>query len=97
MLAYPCRVLSEINHRHGLLPWVVSIGFVVGREAAQRHFRSLPNPSSHSAFAAWAGAHLLVCALFLAHASWRLHRNFRSLAAPSAGAAWWKRWLRLRR
>jgi hypothetical protein len=51
---------------------------------------------SQRANASWAVAHLLVCALFLAHASWRLHRNLRYLAAQSAGAAWWKRWLRLR-
>jgi ABC-type transport system involved in cytochrome c biogenesis permease component len=78
----------------GLLPWVMFIGFMVTWETAQRHFRGLPRITEQFASAAWAGAHLLPCGVFLAHASWRLHRNFRALAAQSAGLVWWKRWLR---
>jgi hypothetical protein len=78
----------------GLLPWVMFIGFMVTWETAQRHFRGLPRITNQFSFAAWAGAHLLPCGVFLAHASWWLHRNFRSLAAQSAGEVWWKRWLR---
>ena len=78
----------------GLLPWVMFIGFMVTWETAQRHFRGLPRIAEQFAIAAWAGAHLLPCGVFLAHATWRLHRNFRSLAAQSASPVWWKRWLR---
>jgi hypothetical protein len=80
----------------GLLPWVLFIGFLMPWEAAQRHLQALPRVNEQFAFAAWAGAHLLPCGVFLAHASWRLHRDFRSLAAQSVRTARWKRWLRFR-
>jgi hypothetical protein len=80
----------------GLLPWVLFIGFLMTWDAVRSHFRVLPNIGDQFGFAAWAGAHLLPCGVFLAHASWRLHRNFRSLAAQTARPVWWKRWLRSR-
>ena len=81
----------------GVLPWALFISFMIAWETARHHFWSLPNPTGHSVCATWIGAHLLPCALFLAHASWRLHREFRALAAEPARAAWWKRWLRMNR
>jgi ABC-type transport system involved in cytochrome c biogenesis permease component len=80
----------------GLLPWVLFIGFLMTWDAIRSHFRVLPNIGEQLAFASWAGAHLLPCGIFLAHANWRLHQNFRALAAQSARPAWWKRWLRSR-
>ena len=79
----------------GLLPFVMFIRIIVTWETAQRHFRTFPRITDQRAYAAWAGAHLLICGVFLAHASWRLLRNFRSLAAQSTMPVWWKRWLRL--
>ena len=81
----------------GLLPWVSWIAFMLGLEASQRFFRVPRNVTDDLAFASWAGAQLLVCALFLAHANWRLHWHFRSLAAQSVRASWWKRRLAWRR
>jgi len=79
----------------GLLPFVMFIGIMVTWETAQRHFRTFPRITDQRAYAAWAGAHFLICGVFLAHASWQLRRNFRSLAAQSTMPVWWKRWLRL--
>ena len=78
----------------GLLPWVLFIGLMVTWDAIRSQSRGVPNIGEQFAFASWAGAHLLPCGVFLAHASWRLHRNFRSLAAQSASPVWWRRWLR---
>jgi hypothetical protein len=90
------RATFMVAWKVGLLPWVIWIAFMLILEMTQRYWR-IPLPiTDQFVFAAWASVHLLVCALFLALASWRLHRNFRSLAAQTAGAARWKRWLRLR-
>ena len=76
----------------GLLPWVLLIVFMLTWDTVRRLFGALPVTTVQRASAVWAGAHMLPCSIFLAHASWRLHRNFRSLAAQSASPGWWKRW-----
>ena len=53
----------------------------------------LRNQSDTFSYWALTGAHVLPCALFLAHASWRLRWRFRALAAQSARPPWWRRWL----
>jgi ABC-type transport system involved in multi-copper enzyme maturation permease subunit len=81
----------------GLLPWLVWGAFLMSWSIALNRFRTLPCITDQFVFGSWAGAYLLVCGLFLAHASWRLRRNFRALAGQADGRPWWKRWGRLRR
>ncbi len=76
----------------GLLPWVIWIPLMLGLETTQRYWGIPARVNDELGFAACASIHLLVCGLFLAHASWRLHRNFRALAAQSPEPPWWRRW-----
>ena len=69
----------------GLLPWLVWGAFLMRWNLALNHFRSLPRITDQLVFGSWSGAYLLVCSLFLAHASWRLRRNFRTLAGKVYG------------
>jgi ABC-type transport system involved in cytochrome c biogenesis permease component len=90
------RASFMVAWKVGLLPWLVWVAFMVTMETTKRYFGFPTRITDEFGFAAWAGVHLLMCALFLAHAGWRLHRNFRLLAAQTTGIPWWKRWLPLR-
>jgi hypothetical protein len=85
------RATFRVVWKVGLLPWLLFLVLALGYEIDRRHFRVLPNISDEIAFASWAGVHLLVCGVFLAHATWHLRRNFRALAAASTRRGWWKR------
>ncbi len=74
----------------GLLPWALFIAFLVGFEIGRRYLPFLPRINDRLAFVSWAGAHLLVFAVFLIRASWELVKHFRELAAGTA-IPWWKR------
>ena len=87
------RATFMLLWKAGLMPWVLWIGFLVGVETSQRFLRVRIRLSDRVVFAAWTGAHLVPCGLFLAHADWRLRRSFRSLAAQPRPVAWWKRLL----
>ena len=81
----------------GLLPWVLFLSSLLGYELARSYFRLRSWLfDEHTMFAIWAGSQILPCALFLAHASWRLNRHFRTLAAQTARVSWWKRWRQAR-
>jgi ABC-type transport system involved in cytochrome c biogenesis permease component len=86
------RATFMVAWKVGLLPWVIWIPLMLSLEMTQRYWRIPLRVTDQLGFAAWASIHLLVCGLFLAHASWRLHRNFRALATQSAEPPWWKRW-----
>ncbi len=74
----------------GLLPWMLFVGFLLAFDFSRRFLPFVPRVTDQFAFAAWAGAHLVVFAAFLGRASWELRRNFRDLAAGVA-IPWWKR------
>jgi len=74
----------------GLLPWALFIAFLIFCDWARRYLGFLPRLTEQFAFLCWAGAHLLVFAVFLARASWELRCHFRELAAGTA-VGWWKR------
>jgi hypothetical protein len=74
----------------GLLPMVLWFVFMMTCDT----LGLLRNgPSDTFIFGALTTFHVVPCGLFLAHASLRLHWNFRSLAAQSSRRSWWKRWL----
>jgi hypothetical protein len=84
------RATFMVIWKVGLLPIVMWIAFMMTCDI----LGLLRGRNSDTfAFGALAGVHVLPCSFFLAHASWRLHRRFRMLAAQSAHRAWWKRWL----
>jgi ABC-type transport system involved in cytochrome c biogenesis permease component len=85
------RATFVVAWKVGLLPWVIWISLMLCLEMTQRYWRIPASVTDELGFAAWRIVHLLVCGLFLAHATWRLHRNFRALAAQSAEPPCWKR------
>ena len=91
------RATFMVIWKAGLLPWLSWIAFMLSMELSQRYLQTPTRVTDQIATNAWGCAHLLLCALFLAHASSRLQWNFRSLAAQPAGIPWWKRWLPLHR
>jgi hypothetical protein len=91
------RATFTVAGKVGLLPWVIWIGMLLVLETLRRHSGRTWNLDDSLLNVLWAGTHLLVCLGFLAHATWRLRRHFRSLAARTHEPAWWKRWPRLRR
>jgi len=76
----------------GLLPWITWFVVMLSLETSRRYLRVPANISDDVAFGAWAGAHVLVCLLCVAQASWRLRWRFRYLAAKPVGMQWWKGW-----
>jgi len=74
----------------GVLPWALFIGFVLFCDLGRPFLFFLPRITQPLACLSWAGAHLVVFAVFLSRASWELRHNFRELASGDA-IPWWKR------
>ena len=79
----------------GVLPWILFFLFILSFDLASRRFKSL-RISDTLAYAAWAGAHVIPCTIFLLRANRCLKREFRLLALNSARVKWWQRLLRRR-
>jgi ABC-type transport system involved in cytochrome c biogenesis permease component len=78
----------------GVLPWVLFMAWVLILEVGNRQFGIRWGIGRDGIIRSWAMVHLLVCGIFVAHASWHLERNFRMLVAQSVPVGWWRRWLR---
>jgi hypothetical protein len=77
----------------GVLPWVLFIAWGLISELGNRQFGIRWGISRDGIIRSWAIFHLLVCGIFVAHASWRLERNFRLLVAQSLPGGRWRRWI----
>jgi hypothetical protein len=75
-----------------LLPWISWFAAMLTLETCQRYLILPGRITDTVAFSMWVSVQVFVCGLCTAYAVWRLHRNFRSLAAQARTIPWWKRW-----
>ena len=84
------RATFTVALKAGLLPWFTWTAGIVGLETLARSFAITSGGKDALLLISWTVIHLMFCFAFLAHASARLHWDFRVLAARTQPLKWWQ-------